>query len=134
MSGDVRSLREFPVHLGLGARAEAQPKFTGEMAWYEAYGARNGGDGREGRLVTLHHFTESWTGWEIHPEGDEVVVCVSGSITLIQEGPDGGEKRIDLAAGEYAINPAGVWHTADTDGPTSALFITAGLGTQHRPR
>ena len=134
MPGDVRSLKDFPIHLGLGAEAAPQPQFTGEMAWYEAYGARNGKDGREGRLVALHDFTESWAGWEMHPEGDEVVACVSGTITLVQEGLDGSEHRIELAAGEYAINPAGVWHTADANGPSTVLFITAGLGTQHRPR
>jgi hypothetical protein len=36
--------------------------------------------------------------------------------------------------GQYAINEPGTWHTADVTGETTALFITAGLGTQHRPR
>ena len=29
---------------------------------------------------------------------------------------------------------AAPWHTADVAGPATALFITAGLGTRHRPR
>lgn len=49
-----------PIHLGLGATAVIQPAFSGEMSWYGGYGLRNGGDGREGRLVTIHSFTESW--------------------------------------------------------------------------
>ena len=51
--------------------------------------------------------------------------------------PDGREQAVVLAAGEYAINAAGMWHTADvapSDGPATALFITAGLGTEHRAR
>jgi hypothetical protein len=28
----------------------------------------------------------------------------------------------------------GTWHTADVAGAATAVFITAGLGTQHRPR
>lgn len=124
----------FPIHLGLGARAVAQPKFTGEMSWYEGYGERHGGDGAEGRLVAEHTFSEPWTSWEMHPKGDEVVICLSGKITLIQEVPDGADLRIDLEPGDYAVNPPGVWHTADTAGAAKALFITAGEGTQHRPR
>jgi quercetin dioxygenase-like cupin family protein len=41
---------------------------------------------------------------------------------------------ITLAAGDYAINPPGVWHTADVASPATVLFITSGVGTQHRPR
>lgn len=130
---EARPLREYPVHLGLGARAQPQPRFAG-LEWYEAYGLRTAEDGREGRLVALHDFSESWTSWEMHPEGDEVVVCVSGSVTLVQELPDGGTRKVALKPGDYAINPAGTWHTADVEGGGSALFITAGLGTVHRPR
>ena len=54
-------------------------------------------------------------------------------ITLIQELPAGPQK-VTLRAGEYAINPRGVWHTADVASRATALFITAGLGTEHRPR
>ena len=70
----------------------------------------------------------------MHPAGDEVVVCLSGSMTLTQEFPDGQTKQVMLGAGEYAINPPGVWHTADIAGEALGLFITAGAGTEHRPR
>ena len=43
-------------------------------------------------------------------------------------------RTIVLRAGEYAINPRGVWHTADVAGHATAVFITAGQGTEHRPR
>ena len=39
-----------------------------------------------------------------------------------------------LTAGEYAINEPGNWHTADVDGEATAIFITAGIGTQMRGR
>jgi hypothetical protein len=32
------------------------------------------------------------------------------------------------------INPPGVWHTATVYEPGQALFITAGRGTETRPR
>jgi quercetin dioxygenase-like cupin family protein len=131
--GDGLSLTQFPLHLGLGAKAVAQPEFTG-MEWYEAYAARQAADGAEGRLVTMHRFEGSWTSWEMHPAGDEVVVCIAGALTLIQEFPDGGTATMTLGPGEYAINPPGVWHTADIDGTATGLFITAGMGTDVRPR
>lgn len=128
-----RSLEQHPVHLGLGASAVAEPEYSGELAWYEGYGARHAADGDEGRLVALHTFSGSWSMWEMHPRGAEVVVCTAGTLTLVQE-LEGAEVRTTLEPGEYAINPAGAWHTADVEEHASALFITAGAGTEHRPR
>lgn len=133
MSGLSHDLRTHPVHLGLGARAEPQPAFTG-IEWYEAYAARTAADGAEGRLVALHDFTEDWQSWEVHPMGEEVVICTAGEMTLIQELEDGAARSVTLEAGQYAINPAGVWHTANTIQGATALFITAGQGTLNRPR
>jgi uncharacterized cupin superfamily protein len=123
-----------PIHLGLGATAVMEPAFKGGFAWYEGYSARHAADGREGRLVTMHTFTHSWDSWEMHPAGSEVVLCVVGRIVLVQEHPDGRTESVALNAGQYAINAPGVWHTADVVEPVTALFITAGLGTEHRPR
>lgn len=126
-------LEERFIHLGLGARAEVLPPFTG-MEWYEAYGARAAADGVEGRLVSQYTFTASWTSWEMHPAGAEVVICTHGAMVLVQELIDGRVVKTALAAGDYAINPAGVWHTADVPESATAIFITAGEGTEHRPR
>jgi quercetin dioxygenase-like cupin family protein len=124
-----------PAHLGRGATAIAQPEFTGEMAWYMAYSERHASDGVEGRLVALHSFTEDWTSWEMHPHGSEMVICTEGRMTVIQELLDGRLERITLGVGDYVINPPGIWHTADVEGEAAtALFITAGLGTENRPR
>jgi len=60
--------------------------------------------------------------------------CVAGRMTLHQEMADGSKASVTIGAGDYAINPPGAWHTADIDGEATALFITAGMGTQHRPR
>ena len=127
------SLERFPLHLGRGARAVPQPEYTG-VEWFAAYVERNAADDREARLVSLYSFSESWTSWERHPLGDEAVICTAGEITLIQELPDGTTESVALSAGDYAINPRGVWHTADVAGRATALFITAGVGTEHRPR
>lgn len=121
------------VHLGLGAKAEVQPAFDG-MAWYEAYTTRTAGDGAEGRLVSLYRFDSDWNAWEMHPAGDELVVCVAGEMTLHQEFPGGAVESVTLGPGDYSINPPGVWHTADVAREATALFVTAGIGTEHRPR
>lgn len=128
-------LARFPIHLGLGATAEREPEFTGEVSWYQGYGQRHAADGDEGRLVALHTFSGSWSTWEMHPRGAEVVAVVSGALTLVQE-IDGQPVALRLEAGQAAINPPGVWHTADIEagGSATALFITAGAGTQMRPR
>jgi mannose-6-phosphate isomerase-like protein (cupin superfamily) len=76
---------------------------------------------------------ESWTTWERHPAGEEVVVLLSGRMDLIQRS-DGAERRIHLIPGQAVVNPTGVWHTADVHEPGDALFITPGQGTEHEPR
>lgn len=129
----TNDLRTHPIHLGLGATAVPQPEFAG-ISWYEAYARRTAADGAEGRLVSLYEFTESWDSWEKHPAGDELVVCLSGEITLIQELADGTTSSTTLRPFEYTVNAPGVWHTADVAERATALFITAGQATEHRPR
>ena len=129
---DTHKLNENWVHLGLGATATPLTPFTG-MEWYDEYGAAHASDGNEGRLVSLHTFTESWSVWEMHPRGHEVVVCTAGEMTFIQQ-IDGTEKRTHVSASEYVIIPPGVWHTADVKTTAAAIFITAGEGTEHKPR
>ena len=128
-----RKLADSFIHLGTGATAIPQPPFDG-TDWYEAYGDRHGADGREGRLVSQHSFSESWDSWEMHPFGSEVVIVTAGAMVLRQEWPDARRETIALEAGDYAINPPGVWHIADVEENCTSIFITAGEGTEHRPR
>jgi len=133
MAGAAHPLATHPLHLGPGGQASVLPAFTGP-AWYADYDAAHGADGADGRLVSLHHFTADWDGWEMHPAGAEVVICIAGAATLIQRGADGAHMRIPLAAGDHAINPPGVWHTADVPRAASLIFITVGAGTQGERR
>ncbi len=127
-------LSRAPAHLGLGATVVAQPPFTGDMDWYAAYGARTQSDGIEGRLVSMHTFTEPWDTWEMHPNGDELVLCVDGHIVLHQEHDGSRVTQTALRRGEAVVNRPGVWHTADVTAPATAVFITAGVGTELRAR
>jgi hypothetical protein len=61
------------------------------------------------------------------------VLCTDGQITLYQE-IDGRVGTVVLNAGEFAINPPGAWPTADVYRSATAVFITAGMGTENRPR
>ena len=133
MDDPVFDLAEHPVHLGLGATVERLGRFTGTPDWYQAYEAAHAADGAEGRLVSLHTFTEPWDSWEMHPVGEELVVAVSGVITLHQELLD-GVHTVELRPGQAVVNPAGVWHTADVAGEATVLFVTAGAGTEVRSR
>ena len=121
------------VHLGLGARATPIPDFEWSPEFLARYAAEHVGDGDEGRLVLAGTSDSSWTSWERHPAGEELVVVTSGRLTLIQE-LEGGERRVEMHAGEAIVNPRNVWHTADIDEPVQTLFVTPGLGTEHRPR
>ena len=85
-------------------------------------------------LGSTFTFSEPWTMWEMNPHGSEVVLCLTGAMTLHQELPDGSTRTVPLGPGEYAVNEPGTWHTADVDGEATALLITAGVGTQHRTR
>jgi quercetin dioxygenase-like cupin family protein len=132
---DAPFLEIRPIHLGRGATAVVEPEFTGGPDWYAGYGERHDAtDGAEGRLVSMFTFTGPWDAWEMHPVGHEVVLCTAGTMTLHQEHADGTTATVTLHAGQYAINPPGTWHTADIDDEATGVFITAGLGTEHRPR
>ncbi|WP_159328110.1 cupin domain-containing protein [Streptomyces tendae] len=126
-------LRTTPVHLGLGSTAKPVEGFAWNPEVLQAYSAAVAADGAEGRLVTILDGDGPGDHWERHPAGDELVVCLSGSVTVVRD-LDGVPDRVLLGPGEATVNPAGVWHAVDTTGPTSILTITAGLGTDHRPR
>ena len=121
------------VHLGLGVRAEPVPDFEWSPEFLARYDAAYAADGDEGRLVCLIPQRATWDSWERHPAGEELVVLLSGRVDLVQE-LDGEPRVVPLRPGRAVINPRGVWHTADVHEPGQALFITAGRGTETRPR
>jgi quercetin dioxygenase-like cupin family protein len=69
----------------------------------------------------------------MHPRGEELVLCVDGTITLHQE-LNGTTITVVLTPGRAVVNPRGAWHTADVEGRATAVFVTAGMGTEVRPR
>jgi quercetin dioxygenase-like cupin family protein len=126
-------LADTVVHLGLASTITPFRDWSWDDATLARYGAATEADGTEGRMVCVFDQGETWTTWERHPAGEELVVLLEGRVDLIQE-IDGEERRIELHAGEAVVNPAGVWHTADVHEPGRGLFITPGKGTEHKPR
>ncbi len=125
------SLRSTYVHLRddkSAADVEVTPTFWEELGG----GERPGLDA--GRLLMQLDFSEDWPTWEMHPAGDEVVFLVSGTADFILE-VDGRQQRVTLKSpGDFVRVPRGVWHTARTSVPCSAVFVTPGEGTQNRSR
>jgi hypothetical protein len=72
------------------------------------------------------------TGWEMHPDGDEVLTLLSGRFDVILE-DEGVERVIALTPGKSAIVPQGVWHRMVIHEPGELLFLTPGDATEHRP-
>jgi mannose-6-phosphate isomerase-like protein (cupin superfamily) len=120
------------VHLGLGAKATPLPDFTWTAECLENYDATFAADGSESRLVCVTPQLATWDSWERHPGGEEVVFLISGRVDMILD-IEGVEHVIALHPGQAMINPCNVWHTSRVLEPGSALFITPGLGTEHRP-
>lgn len=119
------------IHLDSTTRAVPLPGFD---HGYDAYIAAHCAPGTPGRLVTIEVSSESWSAWEMHPEGDEVVVVLAGRAEFVQRFPDGREVRVVVGPREAIVNPAGIPHTANVIEPMTALYITPAPGTTHEPR
>ena len=89
-------------------------------------------DSGKGRLLTVLPMNSSWTHWEMHPAGDEILFMLEGNATFVLDLAD-GFREVALSAGRLLVIPKGVWHTAKVSEPGRLLAITAGSGTQHRP-
>ena len=84
----------------------------------------------EGRLVMATPMTDDWRSWEMHPDGDEVILITDGEVRVHT---DPGTPVV-VRAPNLVIMPAGTWHTMDVIEPARVVTITWGAGTQHRDR
>lgn len=130
MTDEPFDLHDTYVHLGGDGSARTM---EGGAAFWASIASRT--ELHEGYLVTRSRATEDWPHWEMHPEGEELVVLLSGALDLVLD--DGKRQwRVPLRPGERStwLNRRGVWHRAEVHEPSELLFVTAGRGTQHRPR
>ncbi|HEU4840647.1 MAG TPA: cupin [Ilumatobacteraceae bacterium] len=130
MTTDITTI---PIHLGPGGTAHPVEDFDWSAERLSAYDGATRADGADGRRVMMFHVAGSWTSWERHPLGAEVVIACTGTHRFVQE-LDGAEHVVEISAGQALINPPGVWHTADSGAGGWILTITPGLDTEHRPR
>ena len=126
-------ITKVPVHLGRGGTAAAVDGFEWSDERLAAYEQATRDDGPDGRMVMMFHAAGSWTTWERHPAGAEVVIACTGSHRFVQE-IDGSEQILEIGPGHALVNAPGVWHTADSGDGGWIVAITPGLGTEHRPR
>lgn len=86
-----------------------------------------------GRLMSAFSFTGAWDSWERHPLGEEVVMLLTGAVTLTLEEPAGARSVQLTSPGSYVLIPPNTWHTAAADVESTLLFLTPGADTEHRP-
>ena len=85
-----------------------------------------------GYLMMVGPMNETWSSWERHPAGEEIVYLLSGSVDFVLDLP-GGEQTVELRGRSCAIVPRNTWHRAIVHEAGDMLFVTPGNGTSHRP-
>jgi mannose-6-phosphate isomerase-like protein (cupin superfamily) len=131
MSADSgRDILRTYLHVQDGAAIA--PIEAGDAFWPELAG---GGypELDRGRLMSAFTFSGAWETWERHPAGEELVMLLSGTVTLMLESPDGVRSVRLTTPGSYVLVPPNTWHTASAKVESSLLFLTPGAGTEHRP-
>ncbi|WP_225839774.1 cupin domain-containing protein [Streptomyces sp. NK08204] len=91
------------------------------------------------QIATFHVATDADVHadhWEMHPEADEAVCCLSGGVRLCfrPARTGGAEDMVQLQAGTAAIVPRGRWHRLELDGPSDLMSITLRHGTRLEKR
>ncbi|MEP7296072.1 MAG: cupin domain-containing protein [Burkholderiales bacterium] len=116
------------VHL---AHDGAATELRGGPAFWEMPEAEMNRYG-EGWLISEFEFSTDWANWEMHPNADEFVYLLSGSIELLLEETT-GIRKVALRDRGAVVVPRGIWHTAKVAAPSRVLHVTHGAGTELRP-
>ena len=61
--------------------------------------------------------------WERHSNGDEIVMCLEGSTTLVLF-VDKVEERVELFEKEIAVVPANTWHRFENSEKLKVMTVT----------
>ncbi|NKC14296.1 MAG: hypothetical protein GKR94_19585 [Gammaproteobacteria bacterium] len=128
-TGPAWLLRDTFIRLRGDASVEPLP--VGDGFWAELAQGRLGTFHNE-YLVTMSSIKEHWRQWEMHPNGDEIIILLCGKATLLMQ-VDIGVRRLPFDTPyTFHIVPKGTWHTMEVSEPANLLFITAGEGTEHQ--
>jgi len=63
--------------------SSVEPIHIGNDFWQRMMSGKLG-DFHDEYLVTTFAYDKDWPNWEMHPNGDELVVCTEGTVTLFQ--------------------------------------------------
>jgi mannose-6-phosphate isomerase-like protein (cupin superfamily) len=85
-----------------------------------------------GWLIAVFAFSNPWENWEMHPEGDELVLVLEGQVDFHLELNPGEVDVFTLRVGNSILVPKGLWHTCKTNQYTKLLHVTAGRNTINR--
>ncbi len=85
-----------------------------------------------GRLVTSHDMTDGFPHWERHPQGEELLIALSGRFRVRLETAEGEIAEAEMGHGEVFVVPTGLWHRVDVLEAGRLMFVTAGEGTEHK--
>jgi quercetin dioxygenase-like cupin family protein len=77
----------------------------------------------EGRVMCVSDYTATWSWWERHPVGDELVLVLSGGVEFLLK-TDSWLQSVAMEPGQAAVVPAGVWHRAVIPIASRMLFVT----------
>ncbi|MER5542964.1 cupin [Streptomyces sp. CG4] len=109
-------------------------------------GARRMTDGDPGswQVAAFHAETDADVHadhWEMHPEGEEAVCCLTGGVRLYfrpveESGTEeiGIEEVVRLGPGTALIVPRGRWHRLALDAPSDLMSITRRSGSRLEKR
>ncbi len=127
--GSALNLRDHCVYL---ARDGALLGYAKTPEFFMACGASS--ELADGRTLALFHAggpqDVHYPIWEMHPDGDELLVALSGSLSV--ELRDAGDTApTPLPAQAAFIVPAGVWHRLIVHEPMLLIAITPRHGTRH---
>ena len=86
-----------------------------DRAFAEVAAYREGG-------ISVGYYSGS-SEWERHPVGDEIVMVLEGSTTVIVL-VDGEQQRIQLSAGEVLVVPQNHWHRFENSDHLKILGVT----------
>lgn len=75
---------------------------------------------------------ESWPNWEMHPNGDEIVHCRSGSFELVVEADD-GPRSFAMTPGATIVITKGTWHTVRVTQRAALLTSPTDRGPRSSP-
>lgn len=86
-----------------------------------------------GRLVSLFSLPAGTEmGWEVHPDGDELLYLLSGSMEVVIEERGGSHRTIQLADRQGCIVPQGSWHRQVLHAACELMSVTPSRDTSHR--